>query len=64
MPTTLSESERSRGAHIVALFSVLVHAWLTNDFSEAARTSAELEQLGIRVRITAARSLRGCSDGQ
>jgi len=51
MSAKLSDSERDRAARIVALFSVLIHAWLTNDFSEAARTRDELESLGVRVRL-------------
>ena len=51
MTTKLSDPERDQTAHIIALFSVLIHAWQTNEFSEAARTREELEQLGIKVRI-------------
>jgi len=38
-------------ARIVAQFSLLIHAWQRNDFSEAARTCDELERLGVKVRI-------------
>jgi len=51
MPATLSEADRNEAAQIVALFSVLIHAWRTNDFREAARVSEELEELGVTVRI-------------
>jgi hypothetical protein len=53
MTAKLSDPDRDHAARIVALFSVLIHAWQTNDFEEAARARAELEQLGIRVRIAA-----------
>ena len=51
MTAKLSDPERDQSAHIVALFSVLIHAWQTNDFHEAARARDELEQLGIKVQM-------------
>lgn len=51
MTAKLSDDERDQAARIVALFSVLIHAWQTNDFAEAARTRDELEQVGVRVRL-------------
>lgn len=51
MTAKLSDPERDQAARIVALFSVLIHAWQTNDFAEAARTHDELEQVGVRVRL-------------
>ena len=51
MIARLSESEREHAAHIVALFSVLVHSWQTNDFHEAARTRDQLEHFGVRVKM-------------
>jgi hypothetical protein len=45
------DHHRDDAARIVALFSILIHAWQTNDFSEAARTRSELERLGVKVRI-------------
>ena len=51
MAAKLPDPERDQAAHIVALFSVLIHAWITNDFHEAARTRDELERLGVKVRM-------------
>ena len=51
MIARLSDSERDQAAHIVALFSVLIHSWQTNDFHEAARTRDELERLGVKVKM-------------
>ena len=51
MTAKLSDPERDQAAKIVAQFSVLVHAWQTNDFQEAAQAHAELERLGVRVQI-------------
>jgi hypothetical protein len=51
MTRQLSDPERDQTAHIIALFSVLIHAWRTNEFSEAARAREELKQLGIKVQI-------------
>ena len=52
MTAKLSDPERGQAAQIVALFSVLIHAWHTNDFHEAARARDELERLGVKVRIS------------
>ncbi|MCH2119214.1 MAG: hypothetical protein MK161_16105 [Pirellulales bacterium] len=51
MAATLSDSERDQAAQIVVLFSVLIHAWQTNDFHEAARARDELKDLGFKVQI-------------
>ena len=37
MTATLSEPVLERAARVVALFSVLIHAWQTNAFYDAAR---------------------------
>ena len=58
MTTPLSDPERDQTAHIIALFSVLIHAWRTNEFSEAARAREDLNQLGIKVRIPQRRRRR------
>jgi hypothetical protein len=58
MTAKLSDPERDQAAHIVALFSVLIHSWLTNDFHEAAHTCDELERLGIKVQIPRRRRTR------
>ena len=51
MPVTLTDADREHAAQIVALFSVLVHAWLTSEFHEAGRVSADLERLGVTVKL-------------
>ena len=51
MIATLSDPELDQGARIVALFSVLIHAWKTNDFHEAARARDELTGLGVKVTM-------------
>lgn len=65
MTAKLSDPERDHAAQIVALFSVLIHAWRTNDFHEAARARDELERLGVKVRIPARRQTRkGVADAK
>lgn len=51
MTAKLSDSERDQAAQIVALFSVFVHAWATNDFDEAARTRGRLKDLGFSIQV-------------
>ena len=51
MTAKLSDPERDQAAKIVALFSVLIHAWQTNDFHQAARPRDELERRGIKVQM-------------
>ena len=51
MTAELSESQRNQSARIVALFSVLIHSWQTNDFREAALACDQLEASGIKVKI-------------
>lgn len=58
MTAKLSNPERDQAAQIVALFSVLISAWQTNDFHEAARVRDELERLGVRVRMSRSRQAR------
>ena len=58
MTAKLSDSERNRVARIIALFSVMIRAWQINDFAEAARTRAQLEKFGVKVRILGRRSKR------
>jgi hypothetical protein len=58
MAAKLSDPERDQAARVVALFSVLIHGWQTNDFAEAARARAELEQLGVQVRLPGRRTAR------
>ena len=62
MTATLSDPDRDHAAQIVALFSVLIHAWQTNDFSEAARTRNELERQGVQVRLPSRRKMRRGAD--
>ncbi len=47
----LSDPDREQAARIVALLSVLIHAWATNDFREAAQTRDELQAMGVTVRL-------------
>jgi hypothetical protein len=54
----LPDPEIESAAQVVALFSVLIHAWQYNDFSEAARVQHELNQRGIKVRILRRRRMR------
>ncbi len=49
MTVTLSEDDRA--VRIVALFSVLIHAWQANDFHVAAMAKDELAECGVVVRI-------------
>lgn len=51
MTAKLTDSERDEAAHVVALFSVLIHSWRTGDVREAARASEELERSGVKVTI-------------
>ena len=51
MTAKLSDADREHAAQIVALFSVFVHAWLTNDFAEASRVQFALKRAGVKVRI-------------
>ena len=51
MSTRLSDRERDQAVQLVATFSVLIHAWATNDFHGAARARDELDQLGVRVQL-------------
>lgn len=58
MTAKLSDPELDQASHIVALFSVLIYAWQTNDFRKASHTSDELEQLGIKVKMPRRRRTR------
>jgi hypothetical protein len=51
MAAILHDDDRNDAAQIVALFSVLVHAWLTSNFDEAGKASAELLRLGVSVKL-------------
>jgi hypothetical protein len=51
MTVILTDPERDRAAALVALFSVLVHSWQTNDFQRAADARRELGDLGVTVRM-------------
>lgn len=63
MTAKLSDSKRDYAAQIVALFSVLIHAWQTNDFHEAARARDELNDLGVKVQIPRRRpTQKGAND--
>jgi hypothetical protein len=58
MTAKISDPDRDHAARIVALFSVLIHAWQTNNFGEAARARDELDRLGVQVRIPRRRNAR------
>ena len=64
MTVKLSDSELNLAAEIVALFSVLIHSWLINDFHEAARARGELHGLGFKVQICPRQSTRPAEDHQ
>ena len=65
MTARLSDTERDQAAQIVALFSVLIHAWQTNDFHEAARARDELKGEGFKVKIPRRRPpQKGVNDAQ
>lgn len=49
MSKQLTASERERAARIVALFSVLIHAWITHSFSDAEFATRELRNAGILI---------------
>ena len=51
MSAKLTDPERDHAVQVVAKFSVLIHAWHTNDFHEAARVEDELERLGNSVQM-------------
>ncbi len=51
MTAKLTDSERDQAARIVATFCVLVHAWQTSNFHEAARARDDLEKLGVKVHM-------------
>ena len=52
MSATLSDPDRERATQVVALFSVFIHAALTNDFKEAGRVQTELERRGVKVQLS------------
>lgn len=52
MTAKLSDSARDEAAQIVALFSVLIHAWRTDAVDEATRAHSALKRLGVEVQIS------------
>ena len=65
MSAKLTDPERDHAAQVVAKFSVLIRAWHTNNFHEAARVHDELERLGIRVQMPQRQQARkGVTDAQ
>ena len=58
----LSGFEREQASEIIALFSVLIHAWQINDFHEAARVRDELERWGFKVQTPRRRPMRKGGD--
>lgn len=59
-----SDPDRERAVRIVALFSVLIHSWQQNDFSEAANARDELAAFGVKVTIPPRRSRKEGDDAQ
>ncbi|MEZ6069437.1 MAG: hypothetical protein R3C10_04000 [Pirellulales bacterium] len=51
MSRTLSDHEREHGAQVIALFSALVHAWLTSNHQKTAQYQHELDAAGVSVRL-------------
>lgn len=51
MARRLTDSEREQSAQIVALFSVLIHAWQTGNLPEAESVRQDLLELGVQVEI-------------
>ncbi len=65
MAAKLSDADRDKAAEVVALFSVLIHAWLTGDIRRAADTQGELQRLGVQVRfLYRPERGQGVGDGQ
>ena len=62
MAEATTDPDREQAAHIVALFSVLIHAWQRNEFSDAAQARDELAALGVKVTIPPRRSRKGSDD--
>jgi len=58
MTAKLSDPERDQAAQTVALFSVLIHAWYTNDSDQAAHTRDELDRRGVQVELLGQRRAR------
>ena len=58
MTAKLSDPDREKAVEVVALFSVFVHAALTNDFKEAGRAQSQLEERGVKVRLSRRRRTR------
>lgn len=59
-----TDSDRERGVQILALFSLLIHAWQRNDFAEAASARDDLAVLGVKVSISPRRGRRGGKDAE
>ena len=47
----LSAAEQYHAAGIIARFTMLVNAWMTNDFREVVHFGDELERLGFKVEL-------------
>jgi excisionase family DNA binding protein len=60
--TTFPDSNSDVSAQIVALFTILIHAWQSSDFREAASARDKLEQNGVKVQIRRRRLT--CEGGQ
>jgi protein-arginine kinase activator protein McsA len=62
MAETASDLDREQSVRIVTLFSVLIHAWQRNEFSEAAQARDELTALGVKMTIPPRRIRKGGDD--
>lgn len=62
MADASTDPKQERAARIVAVFSVLIHAWQHNDFTQAAKARDELAALGVKVTIPRRQSRKGGDD--
>ena len=53
MSRTLTDEEREHGAQVIALFSAIVHAWLSGNDQKATQYQHELDAAGVSVRLAA-----------
>ena len=63
MTKRLTDSQRENSAQIVALFSVLIHAWQTGDLAEATNVQSDLRELGVKVEIPSSSDREGVKNG-
>ncbi|QDU88377.1 hypothetical protein Pla175_17530 [Pirellulimonas nuda] len=51
MTIPATDPDRDRAVRIVAIFSALIHAWESDNFSAAARAKENLSELGVKVTL-------------